>query len=71
MALWGSEPSLATVIARGKILALRMPAQTFREVIMTHPQVLAYVGDLAEARRKLIEAPTDSGDVVDLKLDLI
>ena len=71
MALWGSEPSLVTVVARGKILALRMPAATFREVIMTHPQVLAYVGDLAEARRKAIEAPNDSGDVVDLKLDLI
>jgi cAMP-dependent protein kinase regulator len=71
MALWGSEPSLATIIARGKVLALRMPAATFREVIMTHPQVLAYVGELAEARRRLIEAPNDSGDVVDLKLDLI
>jgi cAMP-dependent protein kinase regulator len=71
MALWGSEPSLATVVARGKILALRMPAQTFREVIMTHPQVLQYVGDLAEVRRRQIEAPEDSGDVVDLKLDLI
>jgi len=72
MSLWSSEVSLATVIARGKMLALRMPAATFREVIMTHPQVLAYVGDLAEARRRELEAPPeDSGDVVDLKLDLI
>jgi CRP-like cAMP-binding protein len=72
MALWGAEPALATVITRTKVLALRMPAATFREVIMTHPQVLAYVGELAEQRRRLAESPPeDSGDVVDLKLDLI
>jgi CRP-like cAMP-binding protein len=71
MALYGSSLSLVTVVARGKVLALRMPAAIFREVIMTHPQVLAYVGDLAEERRKQLEAPEDSGDVVDLKLDLL
>ena len=71
-ALLSAEPSLVSVVARGKVLALRMPGATFREVIMTHPQVLAYVGDLADARRRQLEAaPEDSGDVVDLKLDLL
>jgi len=71
MALWSAEPSLFTVVARSKVLALRMPSATFREVIMTHPQVLAYVGDLAEERRRQVEAPQDSGDVIDMKLDLL
>jgi CRP-like cAMP-binding protein len=71
MALVGGEVSLATVVTRTKVLALRMPAATFREVIMTHPQILAYVGELAETRRRQAEAPEDSGDVVDLRVDLI
>jgi CRP-like cAMP-binding protein len=41
------------VIARGKSLALCLPAADFREVIMTHPHVLEYVGEQAEQARKL------------------
>ena len=67
-ALWGSEASLATVQTRGKVLALRMPSGTFREVVMTHPQVMEYVGELAELRRVAIESPRS---VVDRKLDLL
>jgi hypothetical protein len=29
-----------------------MPAASFREIIMTHPQVLSYVGDLADERQR-------------------
>ncbi|MEO8707063.1 MAG: cyclic nucleotide-binding domain-containing protein, partial [Kofleriaceae bacterium] len=36
------------VIARGKSLALCLPANDFREVIMTHPHVLEYIGEQAE-----------------------
>src|SRR5262249_2802678 len=35
------EPAIATVSARVKCLALKMPVRDFREVIMTHPHVLA------------------------------
>lgn len=37
----------------GKALALCLPAAEFRELIMTHPHVLEYVGEQAEARRKV------------------
>jgi CRP-like cAMP-binding protein len=41
------------VIAHGKSLALCLPAQVFREVIMTHPHVLEYIGEQAEHSRRL------------------
>ena len=41
------------VVSRGKGLALCLPAQDFREVIMTHPHVLEYVGERAEQSRRL------------------
>ena len=36
------------VVARGKSLALCLPAADFRELIMTHPHVLEYIGEHAE-----------------------
>jgi CRP-like cAMP-binding protein len=41
------------VVARGKGLALCLPAAAFREVIMTHPHVLEYIGEQAEHSRRL------------------
>jgi CRP-like cAMP-binding protein len=41
------------VVARGKSLALCLPALAFREVIMTHPHVLEYLGEHAENSRRL------------------
>ena len=41
------------VVASTKCLALCLPAEEFRELIMTHPHVLEYVGEQAEARRKV------------------
>lgn len=41
------------VVARGKGLALCMLASDFREVIMTHPHVLEYIGEQAEHSRRL------------------
>ena len=62
--------SSAHVRAATKVLALRMPARTFQEVIMTHPQVLAYVGELA-ARRQPSAGEGGGEDLVDLHLDLL
>lgn len=41
------------VVARNKGLALCLPATVFREVIMTHPHVLEYIGEQAEHSRRL------------------
>ncbi len=41
------------VVAHGKGLALCLPAADFREVIMTHPHVLEYIGEHAEQSRRL------------------
>jgi CRP-like cAMP-binding protein len=41
------------VVAHGKSLALCLPASDFREIIMTHPHVLEYIGEQAEQSRRL------------------
>jgi len=41
------------VVARGKGLALCLPAADFREIIMIHPHVLEYIGEQAEHSRRL------------------
>ncbi|NVB82256.1 MAG: cyclic nucleotide-binding domain-containing protein [Kofleriaceae bacterium] len=41
------------VTAVGKSLALCLPAEDFRELIMTHPHVLEVIGEAAEHSRKL------------------
>lgn len=41
------------VVSRGKSLALCLPAGDFREIIMTHPHVLEYIGEHAEHSRRL------------------
>ena len=41
------------VMARGKALALCLPAKDFREMIMTHPHVLEVLGEASEHSRKL------------------
>jgi CRP-like cAMP-binding protein len=41
------------VVANGKSLALCLPAAEFREVIMTHPHILEYIGEAAEQSRRL------------------
>ena len=43
----------SNVTAQGKGLALCLPAKAFREVIMTHPHVLEYIGEHAEHSRRL------------------
>ena len=56
MSLLANEPSLFTVRAARKSFILHLPTAHFREIIMTHPQVLIFVSELAEQRRKRYEA---------------
>ncbi len=52
-ALLSGGPFKSEVTAKGKTLALCLPAADFREVIMTHPHVLEYIGEQAEQSRRL------------------
>ncbi|RMH42921.1 MAG: hypothetical protein D6689_06665 [Deltaproteobacteria bacterium] len=72
MSLLAREPAVATVRATTKCFALAMPAEAFREVIMTHPQVLAFVGDLADQRRRANAAIAGgSGDYAEGRVELV
>lgn len=53
-ALLTGAPSPFTFTAAARCLALCLPAPDFREIIMTHPQVLSYVGDLADERQRML-----------------
>lgn len=67
MSLLAGRGSTADVVAATRLLALRMPATTFREMIMTYPQVLAYLGELSSKRSLLKQAE----DMIDLHIDLL
>jgi cAMP-dependent protein kinase regulator len=67
MSLIGGRGSTADVAAATRLLALRMPAKTFREMIMTYPQVLAYLGELSSKRSLLKQAE----DMIDLHIDML
>ena len=51
MSLLWREPSLASVIARGKCWLLALPSQSFREMLDHHPQLAALAARIAEERR--------------------
>lgn len=44
--------SPVTVRSESRCLALFLPRSDFQEIIMTHPQVLSYIGDLADERAR-------------------
>jgi CRP-like cAMP-binding protein len=70
--LLSNAPSLASVTAASRVLALRMTVATFREVMMTHPQLLAHLSELADARALAAEAAADEmPDMLDLHVDLL
>jgi CRP-like cAMP-binding protein len=48
--------AVASIVATARSYLIQLPRSDFQEVIMTHPQVLEYIGTLAEERRKQIEA---------------
>jgi len=69
LSLLANTGSTASVRSVGRVLALRLPTSTFQEVIMTHPQVLAYLGELAE--RRTPRALAEEEEFVDLHLDML
>ena len=72
MSLIANADAVATVRTTSKSLMLQMPAETFREVIMTHPQVLMFIGDIAEERQRKVDGiAKGDADYVELSLDLI
>jgi CRP-like cAMP-binding protein len=72
MSLLAHTGAVATVSARSKCLVLELPAKDFRDVIMTHPQVLAFIGDLASEReRELAAVAGGEQQYEELHLDLI
>ncbi len=71
MSLLARAGAAASVTARSKCLVLELPAKAFREVIMTHPQVLVFVGELAEERRRQLSAVAEGEEKYEeLHLDL-
>lgn len=52
-ALLSGKAFQSDVTARGKGLALCLPATAFREMVMQHPHVLEYIGEQAELSRRL------------------
>ena len=52
MSLLWREPSLASVVARGKCWLLALPAADFREMLDHHPQLAALAANIASERRE-------------------
>jgi CRP-like cAMP-binding protein len=50
-ALLSGSPMRSEVVARTKCLALCLPAADFRDLIMTHPHVLEYIGETDGSRK--------------------
>ncbi|GAB4513037.1 MAG: hypothetical protein Tsb0020_31150 [Haliangiales bacterium] len=61
LSLLSNVPAEVTVRATAKSFVLELPAKTFREIIMTHPQVLMVVSDLAETRRQELDRILSGG----------
>lgn len=71
MSLLAHGGAVASVSATTKCLVLELPARAFREIIMTHPQVLAFVGDLASDRERQLAAVAGGDEQYEeLHLDL-
>jgi len=56
MSLLANAPAVATVRSTSKCFLFKLPADVFRQLIMTHPQVLMFVGDLADERKRKYDA---------------
>jgi CRP-like cAMP-binding protein len=56
MSLLTREPASATVQSDGNAILLRLPRESFQELVITHPQILALVSELTEQRRSAIDA---------------
>ncbi len=56
MSMLTREPAAATVLARTNCILLRLPRESFQELVLTHPQILELVSALTEKRRSATEA---------------
>jgi CRP-like cAMP-binding protein len=56
MSLLTRDPASATVTSVGNSILLRLPRDSFQELVVTHPQILALVSELNEQRRSAVEA---------------
>lgn len=75
MSLLTGKAAVATVRTETRALVLHLPTPSFREVIMTHPQVLALVGELAADRQSRLDeldrGNQDDGEYADFHVDLL
>ena len=61
-----------TVTVEGRCFGLFMPAQQFREMIMTHPAILEFVSTLsAERRVKNAQILDGQSEYLEAQLDLL
>jgi CRP-like cAMP-binding protein len=67
MSLMGRRGSTAHVHATSRVLALRLPASVFQEIIVTYPQVLEFLGELTSSRSLLRQAE----EFLDLHITLL
>lgn len=67
MSLMANRGSTADVRALTRVLALRLPASVFQEIIVTYPQVLEYLGDLTSSRSRISRAE----EFLDLHITLV
>lgn len=56
MSMLTREPARATVLALTNVILLRLPRQSFQELVLTHPQVLELVSALTERRKSATQA---------------
>ncbi|HEU5060629.1 MAG TPA: cyclic nucleotide-binding domain-containing protein [Kofleriaceae bacterium] len=75
MSLLTGQAAVATVRTQTRALVLHLPTGAFREVIMTHPQVLALVGELAADRQSRLDELDRNreadGEYADFHVDLL
>ncbi|HYO51991.1 cyclic nucleotide-binding domain-containing protein [Archangium sp.] len=64
MSLLQKTPATATVTAVRNTSLLRLPREDFNTLILTHPQILALVSELTEARQRSNEALLGGGPKV-------
>jgi cAMP-dependent protein kinase regulator len=63
MSLLLGEPAVAQVIARGRFIALELPASRFAEIAGAHPRIGAYLEATAEEHRKRFVEMLNEGRV--------
>jgi CRP-like cAMP-binding protein len=56
MSLLTRKPATATVTSQGNAIVLRLPRESFQELVLTHPQILELVSELTEKRKSATEA---------------